>query len=339
MKVAVFDTHKFDRDALLAANANQHVLQFLETRLNEQTAVLAKGCDAVCLFANDRADAPALRVLKDMGIKLVALRSAGFNHVDIKCASELKLTVVRVPEYSPHSVAEHAVGLLLALNRKIHKAHNRVREMNFSLDGLVGFDLHGKTVGVIGTGRIGKVFCQIMRGFGCRVLAFDKFPDTQWGKKHEVQYVDLKIIIKESDVISLHIPLNSDTKHIIDGASFEIMKKNVILINTGRGALINTRALIQSLKNHSISGACLDVYEEEAGIFFSDLSESGIDDDLLARLLTFPNVLITSHQAFLTHEALKNIAETTIESFTLFETAGDLARVRVSDYFLNEFFE
>lgn len=329
MKVAVFDTHKFDRDALIAANKSKHELRFLELRLTEQTAPLAQGCEAVCLFANDRADAQALRILKELGVKLVALRCAGYNHVDMKSATQLELTVVRVPEYSPYAVAEHAVGLLQTLNRKIHKAHNRVHEMNFSLDGLVGFDLHGKTVGVIGTGRIGKVFCQIMRGFGCKVLAYDLLPDNQWATETGVLYSDLERLFKESDILSLHIPLTAITRHIIDAPAIALMKKSLIIINTGRGALIDTKALIKSLKSHSIGGACLDVYEEESGIFFSDLSESGIDDDLLARLLTFPNVLITSHQAFLTVEALKNIADTTIESLSAFESGGTLDKVRV----------
>ncbi len=330
MRVAVFDTHKFDREALETANKSKHDMRYLELRLTDQTAPLAHGCDAVCSFANDRVDSEALGILKDLGVKLIALRSAGYNHVDIKCAFQLGLTVVRVPEYSPYAVAEYAVGLLLTLNRKIHKAHNRVHEMNFSLDGLVGFDLHGKTIGVIGTGRIGKVFCQIMRGFGCTVLANDTNPDYKWAEENGVLYFDRKKLFQQCDILSLHIPLTLETRHIINTATIDLMKKNLIIINTGRGALIDTKALIKSLKSHSIGGACLDVYEEESGIFFSDLSEAGIDDDLLARLLTFPNVLLTSHQAFLTHEALKNIADTTIDSLTRFEMGQDLGKVLVT---------
>jgi D-lactate dehydrogenase len=330
MKVAVFDTHKFDRQVLAEANNGKHDLRFLEVRLTEETAPLASGCEAVCLFANDRANSSVLNQLKSLGVKLVALRSAGFNHVDIKCALQLGLTVVRVPEYSPYAVAEHATALLLTLNRKTHKAYSRVHEMNFSLDGLVGFDLHGKVVGVIGTGRIGKAFSQIMRGFGCQVLAFDKAPDTDWASKASVQYVDLKTLLQKSKVISLHVPLNETTRHIINSDSIALMKSDVVLINTGRGALIDAKALISALKKHLIGGACLDVYEEEAGIFFSDLSEFGIEDDVLARLLTFPNVLITAHQAFLTKEALENIATTTINNLNLFVAGSDLGKFRVS---------
>ncbi len=329
MKVAVFDTHKFDRTALEKANQGQHDLRFLETRLTEETAMLAFGCEAACLFANDRADEGALTSLSASGVRLIALRSAGFNHVDMKCAQSLKLRVVRVPAYSPYAVAEYAVALLQTLNRKIHKAYNRVHEMNFSLDGLVGFDLHGKTVGVVGTGKIGKVFCQIMRGYGCHVLAFDSQPAISWAFENNVQYVPREVLFKESDVISLHMPLTPETKHFIDSRALETMKRNVIVVNTSRGALIEAQALIAALKRRYVGGACLDVYEEEAGIFFSDLSEGGIDDDILARLLTFPNVLLTSHQAFLTREALQNIAETTISNMTKFEKNLDISDVEV----------
>ena len=329
MKVAVFDAHKFDRTALIEANLVGHELNFLETRLTTASAKLAQGSECVCLFANDRADSETLDILKSIGVKLIALRSAGFNHVDVKRASQIGLKVVRVPEYSPYAVAEFATGLLLALNRKIHKAHNRVHEMNFSLEGLVGFDLHGKTAGVIGTGRIGKAFAQIMKGFGCNVLACDSSPSTEWASKVGVTYVEKNVIYKESDFISLHVPLTPETRHIIDVDAISSMKNSVVIINTGRGGLIDTQALIKALKKHSIGGACLDVYEEEAGIFFNDLSEAGVDDDLLARLLTFPNVLLTSHQAFLTKEALTNIAETTIASMTRFELKQDLGEFEV----------
>lgn len=331
MKVAIFDTHGFERRAIEVANCNRHELHFLDVRLTEQTAMLAKGCTAVCLFVNDRADRTAILRLKECGVRLIALRSAGFNHVDLKAAAEFDITVVRVPEYSPEAVAEHAVALLLTLNRKTHKAYNRVHEMNFSLDGLVGFNLHSKTVGIIGAGRIGKVFCQIMRGFGCRVLATDSAPDRQWAEANSVFYTDLKTLLRESQIVSLHVPLNEATRHIINAEAIDLMPSDVIVINTGRGALIDTPALIAALKRKRIGGACLDVYEEEAGVFFSDLSETGINDDTLARLLTFPNVLITSHQAFLTADALKAIAETSIKSLTKFENQEDLGAVRVSD--------
>ena len=330
MRVAVFDTHKFDREALEEANQNKHDLHFFEARLRLQTAPLAKGYDAVCCFANDRADAETLKCLKEMGVRLLALRCAGYNQVDLKSAKENGITVVRVPEYSPYAVAEFAAGLLLSLNRKIHRAHNRVREMNFSLDGLVGFDLHNKSVGVVGTGRIGKVFAQIMRGFGCNLLAYDLQPNLEWAKANEVQYVDLKELLHKCDVISLHIPLSAGTHHLIDENAFELMKPGAIIINTGRGGLIKTKALIKALKSHSISGACIDVYEEEADVFFSDLSDVGIDDDQLSRLLTFPNVLVTSHQAFLTREALNAIATITIESIKRFENQGDLKEVIIT---------
>lgn len=333
MKVAVFDTHKFDRKALEEANQSQqglaHELIFLEPRLTEQTVSLAQGCRAVCCFVNDQIDAKVLDALKHLGVELITLRSAGFNNVDIKHASHLGIRVVRVPEYSPYAVAEHAVALLLSLNRKIHKAYNRIHEFNFSLDGLVGFDLHGKTVGVIGTGRIGRAFGNIMTGFGCRVLVYDKFPDRDWAKSINAEYTEIDKILRESQVISLHIPLTPESKHIIDHEAISKMKQEAIIINTGRGALIDTQALIYALKKKRIAGACLDVYEEEEGIFFSDLSETGLDDDVLARLLTFPNVLMTSHQAFLTREALKNIADTTIESITAFEKNLDLTHVSV----------
>jgi D-lactate dehydrogenase len=329
MKVAVFDTHKFDRLALETANHGRHELRFLEVRLTEETAMLALGYDAVCLFANDRADEKSLSCLKAAGVKLIALRSAGYNHVNIKCAQSLGMTVVRVPAYSPYAVAEYAVALLQTFNRKIHKAHIRVHDMNFSLDGLVGFDLHGKTVGVIGTGKIGKVFCQIMAGYGCRVLAMDSQPDQEWALKCNVSFVSRDVLFAESDIVSLHVPLTPETRHLINAGTLAMMKKEVVIVNTGRGALIDTKALIAALKKHRIAGACLDVYEEEAGIFFSDLSESGISDDLLARLLTFPNVLVTSHQAFLTSEALKNIAETTISSISRFEEKAEISDVEV----------
>lgn len=316
MRVAFFDTHKFEREAFNKALVEFRSIEinYLEPRLTEQTVELAKGCDAVCAFVNDCLTSKTLLKLKELGIKTIALRSAGFNHVDINAARELGFSVMRVPEYSPYAVAEHAVALLMSLNRKLHRALPRVRELNFSLEGLVGFDLHGKAVGVIGVGRIGAAFARIMNGFGCKILAFDQKPNEQLSKEINLKYVHLYELLKDSDIISLHLPLTPETRHILDCAAFSKLKKNVIIVNTGRGALIDTKALIAALKQQTIGGACLDVYEVEEGVFFNDLSESGINDDLLARLLTFPNVIMTSHQAFLTCEALHNIAEQTLKN-------------------------
>ncbi len=320
MKICIYDTHKFEREFFLSCNENfKHEIVFFEARLNTQTVAMAKGADVVCAFVNDKLNEDVLKSLQQSGIRLLALRSAGFNHVDLKAAERLKLPVVRVPEYSPYAVAEHAVALILTLNRKTHKAYNRVREANFNLDGLVGFDLHGKTVGVIGTGKIGSVFARIMHGFGARVLAYDIQPNEQLIAKYNVEYKDLPVIFKNADIISLHVPLTTQTKHMLNASTFEQMKKGVMIINTGRGALIDTHDLIAVLKTGKIGAAGLDVYEEEENIFFRDMSETVLQDDMLARLLTFPNVLITSHQAFLTQEALKNIATTTLQNVTDFE--------------------
>ena len=326
MKIAVFDTHRFDREAFERANARYgHELSFLEPRLTPDTAVLASGFEAVCAFVNDRLDSEALGVLHREGVRLIALRSAGFNNVNLDEAARLGLTVVRVPEYSPHAVAEHAVAILMTLNRRIHRAYNRVREANFSLDGLVGFDLYGKTVGVIGTGRIGAVMLRILHGFGCRLLAHDVKPDAVLAEELGVRYAALDDLLGASDVISLHVPLTVETRHLIDAAALARMKRGVVLINTGRGALIDTQALIAVLKRGDVGAAGLDVYEEEEGIFFKDLSDQVLQDDVLARLLTFPNTLITSHQGFLTHEALANIADTTLASVHAFERGDPLA--------------
>ncbi|MES3037690.1 MAG: 2-hydroxyacid dehydrogenase [Bdellovibrionota bacterium] len=330
MKVAVFDTHNFERQILLDENQSRHELTFLEVRLGPSTAELARGCKAIACFANDKADRETLLVLNKLGVKLIALRSAGYNHVDVNSAKELDIKVVRVPAYSPYSVAEHAVALLQTFNRKIHRAHNRVHDMNFSLEGLIGFDLHGKTVGVIGTGRIGKVFSEIMRGYGCHVLAFDKFPDKSWAEQNKISYITLPELLKKSDIVSLHVPFTAETFHILNAEALAILKTNAIIINTGRGGLIDTKALINSLKKGTIGGACLDVYEEESGVFFNDLSDVGIADDILARLLTFPNVLVTSHQGFLTKEAIHNISATTIQSLTKYENGDDLNLVLVN---------
>lgn len=318
MKIAFFDTHSYEKSVFEQINQKYKFdINFLPMRLNEKTMQLAEDHDAVCCFVNDRVTGQVLSFLKESGVKLVALRSAGFNHVDIFAAQKIGLPVVRVPEYSPHAVAELAVALLLSLNRKVHRAYARVREMNFSLEGLVGFDLFGKTVGIVGTGKIGTVFAEIMLGFGCKVLAYDLQKNSEL-EKAGVRYTELTELYKSSDIVSLHVPLTPKTRYLIDSQAFSLMKKGVILINTGRGALIKTSDLIKALKTRHLGGAGLDVYEEEEGIFFEDLSISGVDDDQLARLLTFPNVLITSHQGFLTQEALQNIATTTLENITEF---------------------
>lgn len=325
MKVAFFDTHKFERRIFEKANgAFHHELTFFEHRLQKETAVLADRFPCICSFVNDKLNSDSLSILKNGGVKLVALRSAGFNHVDLKAAKELGLTVVRVPEYSPYAVAEHAVALLLTLNRKIHRSYFRVRELNFSLEGLEGMDLHGKTVGVIGVGRIGGVFAKIMNGFGCEVLLHDLRPDLELSHQLGARYTGLDEIYSKSDIISLHVPLNQKTRYLINSASLSKMKKGVFLINTGRGALVNTKDLIQSLKSGHLGGAGLDVYEEEEQVFFEDHSNEVLQDDVLARLLTFPNVIITSHQAFLTQEALANIAETTLANISDFEKGNPL---------------
>lgn len=332
MKLALFDTHAFERAAFEAANSRfSHDISYLEPRLTRETAPLAAGFPAVCPFVNDKLDADALAALSKGGVRLIALRSAGFNHVDLEAAAKLRLVVARVPEYSPYAVAEHAVALILALDRKIHRAHSRVREGNFSLDGLVGFDLHGKTAGLIGTGRIGAVAARILRGFGCRVLAFDLRPDPGL-QTAGVEFVELGALLEQADIVSLHLPLTPGTRHLIDAAALGRMKRGAMLINTGRGALIDSRALIEALKTGQVGSAGLDVYEEEEGVFFRDLSDQVLQDDVLARLLTFPNVLVTAHQAFLTREALENIAETTLGNVSAFERGDKLVNeVRAAD--------
>lgn len=324
MKVLIYSSHEFEKEPFRLANRNDFDLHFLEAGLSAQTAPLAKGFPVVCLFANDRADAAAIQGLADAGVKLLALRSAGFNHVDLAAAAKNGIRVVRVPAYSPFSVAEHAVAMLLSLNRKIHRAFNRVREGNFSLDGLVGFDLHGKTVGIVGAGKIGRAFARIMRGFGCRLLIYDVKKDTEFANEVGAQFVSLGKLCSESDVISLHIPLTKETRHLLGNKEFSLFKSNAILINTGRGALIDTQSLVEKLKSGAIGGACLDVYEEEENLYFQDHSGEVLQDDLLARLLTFPNVLVTAHQGFLTKEALANIAATTMQSIFQFSQNENL---------------
>lgn len=318
MRVAVFSAKSYDRASLEEVNAARHDLRFFDAPLDASTAGLAEGAAAVCVFVHDRVDADVLERLAALGVRLVAIRAAGFNNVDLTAADALGLTVARVPAYSPHAVAEHAVALMLALNRKIHRAYNRVREGNFALDGLLGFDFAGKTAGVIGTGKIGAVLVRILTGFGCRILAHDPYPS------HELQalgaeYVELDDLFARADVISLHAPLTPQTRHLIDERALARMKHGVMLVNTSRGALIDTRAAIDALKSGRIGALALDVYEEEADLFFRDLSEQIIQDDVFTRLLTFPNVLITGHQAYFTREALRGIAETTLANITAFE--------------------
>ncbi len=321
MRAAIFSTKRYEREPLaVAAGRHGHELRFLEPRLTADTAVLAAGCDAVCLFVNDQADAAALAVLAAGGTRLLALRSAGYNHVDLAAARAHGLTVARVPAYSPHAVAEHAVALVLALDRKLHRAYARVREGNFSLDGLLGFDLYGKTVGVVGTGEIGTVFARIMGGFGCVVLASDPVESAACVAMG-VRYVPLTDLLAASDVVALHCPLTPETRHLFDPAAFARMKPGAMLVNTSRGAVVDTRAAIDALKSGQLGSLGLDVYEEEAALFFDDHSDRGVvDDDVFARLLTFPNVIVTGHQAFFTREALVAIAETTVANLTAFAT-------------------
>jgi D-lactate dehydrogenase len=312
IKVGVFSTQNHDRQYLKLLSEKFEV-HFFEAHLNQQTALLAQGCKVACLFVNDCADRPALQALAQAGVKLIALRCAGYNNVDLLAAKELGLTVVRVPEYSPHAVAEFAMSLLMTLNRKTHKAYARTRELNFQLDGLMGVDLYKKTMGIVGTGRIGSVLAKIAIGFDMNVLACDAMPDAEL-QNLGVRYVDMSELCKTSDFISLHVPLNAKTYHIVNSKMLNIMKPSCLLINTGRGGLIDSQALLEALKNKALGGAALDVYEEEDGVFYENFESEGITDDTLARLLTFPNVLISSHQGFFTHEALSAIANTTYEN-------------------------
>lgn len=318
MNTAVFSTKDYDREFFSAINTEHgHELVFFEATLSSETVSLADGFPAICAFVNDSLDADVLQALYQQGTRLVALRSAGFNNVDLHCADRLGMTVARVPAYSPYAVAEHALALILGLNRKTHRAFNRVREGNFSLSGLLGFDLRGKTVGVIGTGEIGGTFARIMNALGCHVLAHDPHPDPEIARF--ARYVELDELYPESDIISLHCPLVPQTRHLIDSKAISRMKHGVMLINTSRGKVVDTQAVIEGLKSRRISHLGLDVYEEESNLFFNDLSQEIIDDDVFMRLLTFPNVLITGHQGFFTREALTAIAQTTLSNITAYE--------------------
>ena len=324
MHITHFSARAFEREAFAAANDaldSPHHITFQETRLDASTAALAEGSPAECAFANDHVGADTIAALAKVGVKLIALRCAGFNQVDLEAAAEHDIAVARVPAYSPHAVAEHAVALLMTLVRHTQRAFNRVREHNFALDGLMGFDLHGKTVGIIGAGTIGICFVNIMKGFGCRVLAFDPYPNDDL-RATGAKLVDLDTLLAESDVISLHCPLNPRTHHLIDADALAKTKPGLVLINTSRGGVIDTRAVLEALKARTLGGLALDVYEEEGDVFYKDLSGQIMQDDVLARLLTFPNVLVTSHQGFLTREAVTNIADTTLHNVTTFERGG-----------------
>lgn len=320
MKVTFFGTQPYDRDSFDRINPEFGLdINYHRSHLNANNVALAQGAEAVCIFVNDTADAQTIHELHKMGVKLIALRCAGFNNVDLKAAAECGIPVVRVPAYSPFAVAEHAVALMLALNRKIHRAYWRTRDGNFSLHGMLGFDMHGKTAGIIGTGKIARVLIHILQGFGMKVIAYDLYPDAAYAAGAGIEYVPLDELYRRSDVVSLHCPLTEQTRYMIDERAIGLMKPGVMLINTGRGQLIHTEALIEGLKDKKVGAAGLDVYEEEAGYFYEDTSDRVMGDDVLARLLSFNNVIVTSHQAFFTREAVDNIARTTLENLCAFE--------------------
>jgi D-lactate dehydrogenase len=326
LNLAVFSTKKWVKDSFSRNLPPFMEITFFEARLNTETAVLADGFDAVCIFVNDDVNDTVISILADHGVRTVALRCAGFNNVDVKSADNHGIVVCRVPAYSPYAVAEHALGLILSLNRKYHRAHARVREGNFSLDGLMGFDLHGKTFGIIGTGKIGRIFMDIISGLGVKILAYDKYPSDEVIAKG-ISYVELDQLYRESDIISLHCPLTHETYHLINDYAIKSMKKGVMLINTSRGPLIDTGSVIDGLKSGKIGYVGLDVYEEEGDLFFEDLSDEVIQDDTFVRLQTFPNVLITSHQAFFTAEAIDNIRDTTFDNLTQIDETGSCANI------------
>lgn len=320
MKIAFFDTKTYDKEAFeteLEGRKSDITIKYFETRLTPDTVSLAHGCDAVCIFVNDNVNAEVIDGLYSSGTKLIALRCSGYNNVDVKNAFN-KLHVVRVPAYSPYAVAEHTMAMLLTSIRRIHKAYNRTRDYNFSLQGLTGYELHGRTVGVIGTGKIGRAFIDICRGFGMKVLAYDKYPAADI----DAEYVSLDTIFENSDVISLHCPLTEETRYIINDDAISKMKKGVVIVNTSRGALVDAAALLEGIKARKVGAACMDVYEEESDLFFEDRSGHIIDDDTLARLISMPNVLVTSHQAFLTEEALSSIAKITLDNIETFFKTG-----------------
>lgn len=322
MKISFFDAKSYDKtffDKFVSQKGFE--IKYYETKLTEDTVGLAKNSDVVCVFVNDIINNKIIDILCDFGVKLIALRCAGFNNVDIKYAKN-KITIVRVPAYSPYAVAEHTMALLLTSIRRIHKAYLRTRDFNFSLVGMTGFDLYNKTIGVIGTGKIGKIFINICRGFGMKVLAYDKYHSKEIEDGLNVKYVSLEDLFTNSDIISLHCPLTEDTYHIINETSLKKCKKGVVILNTSRGALVDAEALLSAIKARKVGAACLDVYEEESDLFFEDYSGHILDDDILARLISMPNVIVTSHQAFLTNEALSNIAQTTIENIEEFFTTG-----------------
>ena len=313
-KIAFFDTKSHDKASFLEKNQQYGFeIKFYKSHLSKDNAILAKGSDVVCIFVNAEVDAEVIDILVENGVKLIALRCAGYNNVDLKAAKN-RIKVVRVPAYSPHSIAEHTLALMLTLNRKIHRAYNRTREGNFSLEGLMGFEMKGKTAGIIGTGKIGKIVMQILKSMGINVLAYDLYPDTEFAEKNGIRYASLDELYRDSDIISLHCPLTKETEYLINKDSIDKMKEGVMIINTGRGKLINTKDLIEALKDKKVGYAGLDVYEEESDYFYEDHSDVVIDDDILARLLTFNNVIVTSHQAFFTKEALAEIARTTLQN-------------------------
>lgn len=331
VKIAVFSTKPWVKESFQDANQEyEFELTYLEARLGAETARLASGHDGVCAFVNDDLGADVIDELADCGVGVIAMRCAGFNNVDIRQASARGIVVVRVPAYSPYAVAEHTIGLMLALNRRYHRSYSRVRDGNFALEGLLGFDVHGKTVGIVGTGKIGQVVSSILSGFGVRLLAYDKYPDHEWAAKAGATYVSLDELYRESHIITLHCPLTHETYHLINKYAIDSMKPGVMLINTSRGPLIDTDAVIEGLKNHRIAYLGLDVYEEESDLFFEDLSNEVIQDDTFARLQTFPNVLITAHQAFFTREAVSNIARTTLLNIREFAETGSSTN-RVGD--------
>ncbi len=335
MKIAFFDTKPYDRQAFDKIRDKYEAdIKYFDTRLTEDTVNLADGFDCVCVFVNDTVNKEVIDRLCATGVKLLALRCAGFNNVDVKYA-EGRLPVVRVPAYSPYAVAEHAMAMLLTSVRRVHKAYIRTKDFNFSLNGMTGFDLHGKTVGVIGTGRIGRVFIDICKGFGMNILAYDKFPADGVADGHRVKYVKLEELFTHSDIISLHCPLTEETQHIINEKALVKCKKGVVIINTSRGALVDAEALLEGIKARHVGAACLDVYEEESEFFFEDCSGHILEDDVLARLISMPNVLVTSHQAFLTEEAISNIAEVTLENVKEFFESGKCKNLLVSHFLEN----